>query len=172
MTESYEVWLKDVEDALSSINMPLSEWQKNWAFDFQGEFNAGTNANDAAMKANRFWWHEQNKAIQKECRLSGDCWLPRGHQGRCQPVIQNRPKRGQMGKYKKGDHVKIEVEDKHFGASEWMWMLVDYSDDEQQLVFGQLDNEPVANTDMKLGQQLAVSYAKIRDHQRFGSTPG
>jgi uncharacterized protein YegJ (DUF2314 family) len=72
-----------------------------------------------------------------------------------------------VGKYKKGDHVKIEVEDKHFGASEWMWMLVDYSDDVQQLVFGQLDNEPVANTDMKLGQQLAASYDKIRDHRRF-----
>jgi uncharacterized protein YegJ (DUF2314 family) len=72
-----------------------------------------------------------------------------------------------MGKYTKGDHVKIEVEDKRFGASEWMWVLVESSDDEQRLVFGTLDNEPIANTDMRLGQQLAVSYDKIREHKRF-----
>ena len=74
-----------------------------------------------------------------------------------------------MGKYKKGDHVKIEVTDERFGASEWMWMLVEYSDDERQLVFGKLDNEPIATRDMRLGQQLAVSYDKIRDHTRFGA---
>jgi hypothetical protein len=60
-----------------------------------------------------------------------------------------------MGKYLKGDHVKIEVSGEQFDAGEWMWMLVDHSDDEQQLVFGELDNEPVVNTDMRLGQQLA-----------------
>ena len=48
-----------------------------------------------------------------------------------------------------------------------MWMLVESSDDEQRLVFGNLDNEPIANMDMKLGQQLAVSYDKIREHRRF-----
>jgi uncharacterized protein YegJ (DUF2314 family) len=81
-----------------------------------------------------------------------------------------------VGKFAKGDHVKIEIEDKQFGASEWMWMLVESSDDEQRLVFGQLDNEPIANTDLKLGQQLAVSYDKIREHRRLGfssfSDPG
>jgi hypothetical protein len=146
--------------------MPLGDCQKSWAFDFRAEFDAGATANDVAMKANKFWWREQNKAMQQDCRLSQDCWLPRGHQGRCQPVIQNSPRQGRMGKYKKGDHVKIEVEDKHFGASEWMWMLVEYSDDKEQLVFGKLDNEPVANTDMKLGQELAVSYSKIREHRK------
>jgi hypothetical protein len=30
-----------------------------------------------------------------------------------------------MGKYQKGDDVKIEVEVKRFGASEWMWILVE-----------------------------------------------
>ncbi len=75
--------------------------------------------------------------------------------------------RGDMGRYTKGDHVKIEVEDKQLGASEWMWMLVESSDDEQRLVFGNLDNEPISNTDMKLGQRLAVSYDKIREHKRF-----
>lgn len=72
-----------------------------------------------------------------------------------------------MGRYKRGDHVKIEVEDKHFGVGEWMWMLVDSSDDDRRLVFGRLDNEPIEAADMKLGQQLAVSYEKVRDHKRF-----
>lgn len=32
---------------------------------------------------------------------------------------------------------------KNQGDSEWMWLLVSSSDDNQQLVFGQLDSEPV-----------------------------
>jgi uncharacterized protein YegJ (DUF2314 family) len=72
-----------------------------------------------------------------------------------------------MGKYKKGDHVKIEIEDKEFGVGEWMWLLVEDSDDERRLVFGKLDNDPISTTDLKLGQRLAVSYDKIRDCRRF-----
>ncbi len=72
-----------------------------------------------------------------------------------------------MGRYVKGEHVKIEVKDDRSGESEWMWLLVDHSDDQRQLVFGSLDQEPVVNTDMRLGQELAVSYDKIRDHKRF-----
>lgn len=49
-------------------------------------------------------------------------------------------------KYQKGDHVKIEVTDEKSGDSEWMWLLVSSSDDNQQLVFGQLDSEPVVAT--------------------------
>lgn len=76
-----------------------------------------------------------------------------------------------MGKYKQGDHVKIEVKDEQFGIGEWMWLLVESSDDDKQLVFGTLDNEPIANPDISLGQQLAVSYDKIREHRRFGEKP-
>ena len=72
-----------------------------------------------------------------------------------------------MGKFKPGDHVKVEVEDTQFGVGEWMWMLVDESDDEKQLVFGRLDNEPVATPDMRLGQRLAVRYDKVREHRKF-----
>jgi len=74
-----------------------------------------------------------------------------------------------MGRYKKGDHVKIEVaSDPPDGPTEWMWMLVEDSNDAQRLVYGRLDNEPIVNSDMKLGSELAVSYDKIRDHRRFG----
>ena len=77
-----------------------------------------------------------------------------------------------MSRYQMGDHVKIEVTDQQSGESEWMWLLVDNSDDERQLVFGQLDSEPVVATDMKRGQHLAVSYQQVRDrnnptHQLF-----
>ena len=53
-----------------------------------------------------------------------------------------------MGKYKKGDHVKVEVTDDQFPVGEWMWILVEESDDEKQLVFGRLDNEPIAASDL------------------------
>ena len=72
-----------------------------------------------------------------------------------------------MGRYNKGEHVKIEVVNDQSGESEWMWLLVDPSDDGQRLVFGKLDSEPVAITDMRLGQELAVSYDNIRDHRTF-----
>jgi len=72
-----------------------------------------------------------------------------------------------MGRYNKDEHVKIEVVDGKSGESEWMWLLVDRSDDDDRLVFGRLDSEPVAVTDMRLGQELAVSYENIRVHRRF-----
>jgi hypothetical protein len=72
-----------------------------------------------------------------------------------------------VSKYEKGDHIKFEVADDGSGQSEWVWLLVDDSDDEQELVFGKLDSQPIVATDMKLGMELAVSYEKIRDHRRF-----
>lgn len=72
-----------------------------------------------------------------------------------------------MGKYQKGDHVKFEVNDDGTRESEWLWLLVETSDDEEEIVFGTLDSEPIVATDMGVGQKLAVSYEKIRDHRRF-----
>ena len=73
-----------------------------------------------------------------------------------------------MGKYRKGDHVKIEIGDTASGAfAEWVWMVVDSSNDDERIVFGRLDNEPIATSDIELGQQLAVSYDKVKDHRRF-----
>jgi hypothetical protein len=86
MRQTYGGWLDEVRDALRSINMPMEDWQNIWAFDFPKEYKNGTTPNDAGAKANRFWWHEQNKSLKQECRLTPDCWLPRGHQGACQPL--------------------------------------------------------------------------------------
>jgi hypothetical protein len=80
----YESWLNEVKDALASINMPFEGWQGIWAYDFRQEFDGGTKANEAALKANKFWWHEQNKAIGQDCQKTPNCWLPRDHRGECQ----------------------------------------------------------------------------------------
>jgi hypothetical protein len=72
-----------------------------------------------------------------------------------------------MGAYRKGDHVKIEVTNEQSFESEWMWLLVDHCDDEQRLVFGALDSEPVVARDMRRGQELAVSYDQVREHRKF-----
>lgn len=78
-----------------------------------------------------------------------------------------------MGRYKNGDHVKVEVG----GASpsdlpEWIWMLVDSSDDDRQLVFGRLDNQSIAGLGLKRGQELVVRYDKVVDHRRFEKSIG
>jgi hypothetical protein len=41
MPVAYTEWLKDVREALSSINMPMNDRQKNWQFDFAAEYQAG-----------------------------------------------------------------------------------------------------------------------------------
>lgn len=49
-----------------------------------------------------------------------------------------------------------------------MWVRVHHCDDEKQLVFGSLDNEPLNDyaKKVKLGSQLAVSYDKVREHRK------
>jgi hypothetical protein len=84
MTPSYDEWLGEVSKALESINMRMSDWQRFWAFDFRREFDSGTSANEAATKANMFWWHNQNKAVDQDCLKTPNCWLPRNHTGECQ----------------------------------------------------------------------------------------
>ena len=85
-TITYETWLRDVDDALKSISMPMDEWQGVWAFDFPAEFAAGASANDAAAKANRYWWKRQNESLNQHCVKRAGCWLPRDHQGECEPA--------------------------------------------------------------------------------------
>src|SRR5258708_25376141 len=86
MSDRYEAWITDVQQALRSINMSMDDWQSRWPFDFQAEYKAGTKADDAAVKANRFWWQEQNKYLNQDCRSTPNCWLHLGHQRACQPA--------------------------------------------------------------------------------------
>jgi hypothetical protein len=73
--------------------------------------------------------------------------------------------------YEPGDQVKVEFRDEATGIGEWMWVRVRSSDDEKQLVFGVLDNEPVLDYEGKisLGSELAVSYGQIREHRKGNS---
>jgi hypothetical protein len=87
MTEQYQMWLDEVSSSLRSINMAMEDWQKIWPFNFAKEYEAGTTPGHAAEMANRHWWHEQNKSIKQDCQKSVNCWLPRGHQGKCQPEL-------------------------------------------------------------------------------------
>jgi hypothetical protein len=153
---TYEVWLDQVREALRSINMQMENWQPVWEFDFSREHDAGTAPDEAAMKANRFWWHQQNKSLNKDCPRTPGCWLPRSHQGGCQPV------------YERGDYLKVDFPDETTGVGEWMWMLVDHTDDKSSLVYGTLDNEPLNDDGAKLrpGSQLAVSYDNVREHRK------
>ena len=155
MVDSYEAWMDQVRDALRSINMRIEDWQPVWSFEFKSEYEAGTSAGAAAMKANHFWWLQQNKSMGQECDKLPGCWLPRKHQGECQPI------------YEPGDYIKVEFEGNNGMPGEWMWVRVEHCDAEKQLVFGTLDNEPVVNAgDMQLGRELAVSYSQIREHRK------
>jgi hypothetical protein len=101
---------------------------------------------------------QQNKSLKQDCTETPNCWLPRDHQGKCQPV------------YERGDSVKVEFPDETTGIGEWMWMIVDNCDDQKRVVFGTLDNEPVNDYGgkVKIGSQLAVNYDKVREHKKSG----
>jgi hypothetical protein len=168
MVDTYEVWIGEVQQALRLINMSMDDWQSLWPFDFQAEFRAGTSADEAGMKANRFWWLAQNRSLKHDCRLTPNCWLPRGHHGSCQPVNSATHGSNLMPTYERGDYVKIEFPDETTGISEWMWVRVNRCDDVKKLVFGILDNEPLNGYEgkIKLGSELAVSYSQIREHKK------
>ena len=48
--------------------MRIEDWQGVWPFNFSAEYEAGTNPDAAAIKANRFWWREQNKYMKQDAR--------------------------------------------------------------------------------------------------------
>ena len=73
-----------------------------------------------------------------------------------------------MPTFEAGDYVKAEFPDTATGIGEWMWVRVHCCDDGRQLVFGTLDNEPLGGygEKLKLGSELAVSFAQIREHKK------
>jgi hypothetical protein len=156
MAAAYNIWLDQVRDALHSINMSMDDWQPIWPFDFTGEREKGTDPHAAAMKANRFWWYQQNMSMGQDCDKLPGCWLPRGHQGECQPI------------YEASDHIKVEFEGENGMPGEWMWVIVQKRDDKKRIVYGKLDNEPVNDYGgkVRLGSELAISYDKVRDYKK------
>ena len=72
-----------------------------------------------------------------------------------------------MPKYEAGDFVKFEMKDERTGGSEWMWLVVDRDDAIERVVFGRLDSQPVVfDSELRLGQELAVSYDNIRESRK------
>jgi hypothetical protein len=71
-----------------------------------------------------------------------------------------------MSIYEPGDYIKAEFKEDSTGESEWMWVRVDHADDEERIIFGQLDNEPVVNKGLHRGMELAVSYDNIRERKK------
>ena len=91
MAESYEKWMDEVRAAFDSLILPAAHWHAIGAFDYRSEYDAGVKPNDAAMKANRHWWHEWNKTLNQDCLKNKDCWLPRNHEGQCQQIGESLP---------------------------------------------------------------------------------
>jgi hypothetical protein len=71
--------------------------------------------------------------------------------------------------FKPGDYIKVEFVKESTGESEWMWVEVSSDDSPRRIVFGRLDSEPVVNTDLRRGIELAVSYDNIREHRTSAS---
>ena len=71
--------------------------------------------------------------------------------------------------YRAGDYVKVEVVNEVTRELEWLWLEISGDDPAQRLVFGRIDNEPVANPDICREMELAVSYDNIRDHRSAAS---
>lgn len=72
-----------------------------------------------------------------------------------------------MARFDFGEYVKVEFERAEQGLpGEWMWVRVHHCDEERQVLFGTLDNEPVVNSeDLQLGDEIAINYGKVREHR-------
>ena len=82
-------WLSEVCKALDSINMSMETWHAVWPFDFAREFADGTAPSVTALKANRFWWRQQNQRIDQDLDLKMDYWRTRGCRGHSEPASSN-----------------------------------------------------------------------------------
>ena len=71
-----------------------------------------------------------------------------------------------MPKFQPGDYVKAEFKDEGTGESERMWVQVDSCDDGEGVLFGRLDNGPLLDTGLRVGDELAVGYDKVVEHRK------
>ena len=115
------------------------------------------------MKANRFWWHEQNKSLKQDCRSTPNCWLPRGHQGPCQPVNSDSH---QAPSYERGDYVKVEFPDETPASANGCGSASPVATSRRSLCSESSTTNPSTTTKAKLHWGLSWRSAT----PRFGST--
>jgi hypothetical protein len=139
---TYEVWLEQVPNAPRPINMLMEDSQGVWAFDFLGEHDARPSGREGEPPLVVSAKQVPEAGLQADAQLLAAAGPP----GRIPATLPE------------GGHGKVESPDDATGIEEWMWMIVDHTDDKTRLVFGTLDNEPVKDYSGKveLGLQLAV----------------
>lgn len=54
----YGTWLVEVRTVLAAMQMEMANCQDNWEFDFRKEYDRGSSARDAALRAHDFWWRQ------------------------------------------------------------------------------------------------------------------
>lgn len=86
---TFRTWMKEVCELLAADSMAVSEWQSHFPYNFHRSFESGTSPTEAATRVHRFWWREQEKRLHKQCDQAANCWLSRGHDGDCQPIVDS-----------------------------------------------------------------------------------
>ncbi len=84
---TYAAWMNQVREKLFANGMDFDEWQSAFPYNFRRSFESGTSPTDAATRTSRFWWREQEKLLRTQCNRAANCWLPRDHDGECQPIV-------------------------------------------------------------------------------------
>ncbi len=79
--------MKSVREELDSLHMATKEWQRFSPYNFRRSYQSGTTPDETAKRAFKFWWRQQHKALHEDCDRAVNCWLKRGHEGECQPIV-------------------------------------------------------------------------------------
>ena len=66
---------------------------------------------------------------------------------------------------KKGDFVKVALEDKSNNAVEHCWLDVDRVSEDGNIIWGILDNIPICLTNLKLGDGIIVQRGDVEEHR-------
>jgi hypothetical protein len=86
---TFRTWMKEVREVLEANRIAVNEWQSLFPYNFRRSFDSGTSPVEAANRMHRFWWREQEKGLHRQCDKAANCWLSRGHNGDCQPIVDS-----------------------------------------------------------------------------------
>ena len=66
-----------------------------------------------------------------------------------------------MPKFRPGNYVNAEFKDDGTGERGWMWVARDSCDEGAGVLFGRLDNEPLLDNALRVGDELAASFERV-----------